>query len=416
METQQIETKLDITYIRNQFPSLASGYTYFDNAGGSQTLKGVVDKIGEFLLTSDVQLGASYKISQLAGQRVDKATNAVATLLNAADSKEIVMGSSTTMLIRLLSISYGSTLIEGDEIIVTNSDHEANVSPWMDLQKQGINVKIWKLNPETLQLDLDDLDELMTDRTKLVALCHTSNILGTINPIKEIAEFVHQKNALICVDGVAYAPHRLVDVQDLGVDFYIFSFYKVFGPHHAVMYGKKELLLKIPGVNHYFVEEDDLPYKLQPGNVNYELSYGMLGMTDYLENLAQHHGVGEEASLRNKMEYAFDLFAEQEEILSERLLSFLRSKSNVRIIGEENADRSLRVSTISFVVEGKKSDAISLEVDKHNIGIRYGDFYAKKIIEDHGLVSNNGVVRVSMVHYNTLEEVDKLITVFDQLF
>lgn len=403
---------LDLSFVRAHFPALNGEWVFMDNAGGSQILRPVVDRITEQLYGSHVQHGASYALSQLSMQRVREATAAMATLVNAREPEEIVMGGATTLLIRLLSLSFAQTLQAGDEIIVSNSDHEANVSPWMDLQKQGIVVHIWKIRPDTLRFDLEDLAALLTDRTRLVALTHTSNVLGTLNPIKEIARLVHDRGALICVDGTAHAPHRLVDVQDLDVDFYVFSTYKVYGPHYALMYGKKELLLRLPGLNHYFIREDELPYKFQPGNVNFELCYGMLGLADYLSAVAEHHSSAP-ATLREKMALAFDLFSRHEERLAGRLLTFLHTKPGIRIIGESSPSRALRVPTICFVQEGRNSDDIVNSVDPHKVAIRYGDFYAKKLIQDLGLSAQNGVVRVSMVHYNTLEEVDRLIAALE---
>jgi cysteine desulfurase family protein (TIGR01976 family) len=408
---------LNLDKVRQYFPALAGEWTFFDNAGGSQTLKKVVDRISEFLLSSDVQLGASYAVSQLAGERLALATRGMATFINANSPKEIVMGPSTTMMLKVLSICLGQTFTPGDEIIVTNCDHEANIGAWVALEKQGIKVKVWKIRSETLELDLADLEQLISQRTKLVALTHVSNVLGTINPIKEIAAFVHDRNAIICVDGVAYAPHRLVDVQDLDVDFYTLSCYKVYGPHHALLYGKEEHLLRLPGLNHYFIQQTDIPYKFQLGNVNFELSYGMLGLCDYLSELAQlHYGNETAPDLRSQMVQAFDLISIHEEHISDRLLTYLNSKPNVRVIGQSKADREFRVPTISFVVDGMNSSSIPAKIDQHYIGIRYGDFYAKRLIEYLGLASQGGIVRVSMVHYNTLEEVNSLIEAFEQLF
>lgn len=408
---------LNLDKVRPYFPALAGEWTFFDNAGGSQTLKKVVDRISEFLLTSDVQLGASYGISQLAGERVSLAARGMATLINAESPKEVVMGSSTTMMLKILALCLSQTFTPGDEIIVTNCEHEANVGAWVALEKQGIKIKFWQVQPDTLELDLADLDLLMSQRTKLVALTHASNVLGTINPIKEIAAFVHQRQAMICVDGVAYAPHRLIDVQDLDVDFYVLSLYKIYGPHYALLYGKQEHLLTMPGLNHYFIEQTDIPYKFQLGNVNFELSYGMLGLCDYLSELAQlHYGNETAPDLRSQMVQIFDLISSHEEKIGDRLLNYLNSKSGVRVIGQSQANHQARVPTISFVVDGIHSSTIPPKVDPHYIGIRYGDFYAKRLIESLGLASQGGVVRVSMVHYNTLEEVDRLIAAFEQIF
>jgi cysteine desulfurase family protein (TIGR01976 family) len=414
MKLMNYHTSLQLDFVRQQFPSLAGDWTFFDNAGGSQTLKQVVDRISEYLLTSDVQLGASYAISQLAGDRVAKAAQSMATLINAKSLSEVVMGSSTTLMIRILSLCLSQTWKPGDEVIVTNCDHEANIGPWVDLERQGIKIKVWRINPDTLKLHLEDLELLLNERTRLVAFTHASNILGTINPVKDITKLVHSYGAKVCVDGVAYAPHRLIDVQDLDVDFYAFSFYKAYGSHYALLYGKHEHLLAIPGINHYFINQTDIPYKFQPGNVNFELSYGMLGLCDYLSELAQfHYGKQTAPDLRSQMVQAFDLISAHEDVIGDRFLKYLTSKSNIRIIGQAQVNRASRVPTISFVVHGIDSETIPLQIDQHNIGIRFGHFYAKRLIESLGLDKQGGVVRVSMVHYNTLEEVDHLTKAFE---
>lgn len=408
--------ELNIDFVRKQFPALSGDMVFFDNAGGTQICRQAADRIYDYLLNTNVQLGASYDISQRSTQRVNQGIGAMAEFINAPEKCEIILGPSTSMLLRILSLSLGEVFRPGDEVIVTNSDHEANIGPWRSLEKRGMRIKEWRLNPETLDLHLEDLEALMTERTRLVALPHISNILGTINPIKEVASFVHERGAMICVDGVAYAPHCLVDVQELDVDFYAFSFYKVYGPHYSLLYGKKSHLENMPGINHFFLE-DDIPLRFQPGNVNYELSYGLVGVKDYFTGLAKFHGEGLVVEgLSTSAALVFEIIAQYEETLSARLLDFLNSKSNVRIIGKKESNRSLRVPTVSFVIDNVKSSSIPPEVDKHFIGIKHGDFYARRLIDDLGLAPQDGVIRVSMVHYNTIEEIDRLINILDALF
>ncbi len=408
---------MDINYIRSKFPALKNNFIFMDNAGGSQTLGSTVNYISDYLINSNVQLGASYEVSQKAGKRLANTTQEVAGFINAAHKNEVVIGPSATMLLRILSICISQNWKEGDEVIVTNTDHEANVSCWTDLEKKGIKIKIWKVNPSNFELELEDLNKLLSNKTKLVAVTHTSNVLGTINPIKEISKVVHDAGALICVDGVAYAPHRKVDVQEWDVDFYTFSWYKVYGPHLAMMYGKLDLLTNMPGINHYFFKAEDVPYKFQPGNFNFELTYGLKGITEYFEELAVYHDDKlAEVSKAEKYNASFDLVANYEEILATKLLDYLNSIEKIRIIGNKTADKLKRVPTIAFVHDSLKSSEIVKAIDKENIGIRFGDFYAKKLIQDLDLEKKDGVVRVSLVHYNTEEEVDKLIAGFKKIF
>ncbi len=412
--TTQAPDSLDLDFVRDAFPGLADGFVYLDNAGGSLPVRPVIDRIADYLGTTAVQLGASYPASQLAASRLDDAVGTVATLLGAR-SDEVVMGPSTSALIGRLARACAPLLAPGDEIVITDTDHEANASPWRRFADRGIVVKTWRLDKATLRLRPEDLAALLTERTRLVAFPHVSNLLGSIEPVADIARLAHDHGALVCVDGVAHAPHRALDVSAWDVDFYAFSFYKVFGPHHAVLYGKRHLLEPLDNLNHDFFSRADVPYKLQPGSHCYELTYGCAGIADYLEALARHHGCDSGSSLREHIEYALALTTAHETRLCERLLAFLRDKPGVRILGETSADPRRRVSTVSFSVDGRDSADIPRAVDPHGIGIRYGDFYAPRLVDALGLTDRNGVVRVSMVHYNTLDEIDRLCAVLDRV-
>ena len=322
---------LPLDRIRAEFPALGSGFTYLDNAGGSLVLRGVADRIHDFLLTSSVQHGASYRYSAQASAKVLDARKAVAEMINAPHDDEVVMGSATTALIFQITQAILPSIQPGDEIIVTNTDHEANIGAWTRLERAGAVVRVWEINLETLELDVSDLQALLSARTKWVAMTHASNILGTVNPVRAVADVVHAAGARLCVDGVAYAPHRLVDVQASGADVYVFSFYKVFGPHYAVLWGRRELLLQLASLNHYFIAPETIPYKLQPGNVNYELSYGCAGIADYLVGVGEW--LGHCGTRRQKMQCAFDAFEVHENTLAARLLAYLATKPQVRVIG-----------------------------------------------------------------------------------
>ncbi|CAK4687232.1 unnamed protein product [Aphanomyces euteiches] len=387
----------ELSAVRSEFPSLAESNQciFMDNAGGTQVLKRVADYVYDCLIKTSVQPGASYSTSQAISDRILEARRAVASLINAAHDEEVVMGGSTTLLMFLIIQAILPTIVPGDEIILTNSEHEANVGAWKRLAQAGAIIKIWEVNPQTLHLDLATLDGLLTSRTKWVAMTHTSNVLGTVNPVVEVAKRVHAVGGRLSVDAVAYAPHRLVDVQASGADL-------------------------LPGINHFFIQV--LPYKLQPGNVNFELSYGIRGVVDYLVHMGQNvfNGSG---SHRELMQKAYDRFEQHENALTEKLLAFLRSKApKVRIIGlptlteEYQGLTYSRVATVSFVVEGFQTPDIVSHIDNYNIGIRHGDFYAVHLVDSLGLRAYGGVTRVSLAHYNTLEEVDKLISHLSELF
>lgn len=405
--------KLDIDYVRSQFPGLQKEWTFFDNAGGSQILKQAVERMNSFLFDKNVQIGGSYTTSQDAAQALYDARSAAMQLVNASRPEEIIFGSSTTVLLQNLARAMSSQLSAGDEIIVTISDHESNIGPWDKLRDAGVTIKFWPLNKDTYALDLDDLAQLITDKTRLVCVTHVSNIIGTINPIADIAAFVHAHGARICVDAVAYAPHRAVDVKAWGVDYYVFSLYKTYGPHYALMYGKYSHLLELDTLYHYFYGKDKVPGKMEPGNPNYELAYATVGIVDYLCELGTR--AGSNGDNREKITTAFQAIAQQEDLLTERLLSYLRSRNDCRIIGQTTNRDGQRIPTISFVVDGQDSAEICKAMDAHKIAIRFGDFHARRLVEYLDLTTNNGTVRVSMVHYNTLSEVDALIAALDQI-
>lgn len=405
---------IDQSFVRRSFPSLSDSLAFLDNAGGSQVATSVADRINSYLLGENVQLGASYEASQKAGAGVAEGRQALAMLMNAQRPEEIVMGATATQLFDQLARALVQKWQPGDEVIVTNFDHEANIGPWRQLEKHGIVVREWQMPQGADIPDLNDLLALMNERTKLVAVTHVSNIYGSIMPIRKIADLVHEAGAMLCVDGVAFAPHRAIDVQALGADFYGFSVYKVYGPHHAALYGRYDLLLEQAGnINHFFYGEDRVPNKLEPGNPNYELSYGCLGVVDYLESFAKAHGINE--SGRRAVEAAFNMFAVQEEALSERLLSYLRARDDITIIGAASSAKDDRVPTISFIVNNQSSEALVRKVDPSGIGIRFGDFHSKRLVNSLNLSSGDGVIRVSAVHYNTAAEIDRLIEQLESL-
>ena len=404
---------LDLDFVRAQFPGLNNGWTLFDNAGGTQILARSVDRLNDFLFNMNVQTGGSYDLSIKAANALESGRQAMMHLTNASRAEEIAFASSSTVALQNLAKSMRGQFKPGDEVIVTVSDHESNLGPWTTLEEFGVTLKFWNIDPERLELNLDDLQSLLSDRTKLVAVTYVSNILGTINPIADIAKLVHSADAKLCVDAVAFAPHRAIDVAALDVDYLVFSLYKVFGPHFAVLYGKYDLLRELDNLYHYFYGKEKVPAKLEPGNASYELAYASIGIVDYLAELAEQvDGAG---STRDKIVRAFDRITLHENAIAERLLAYLRSRSDCRILGFENGSDERRVPTISFVVDGQDSGQIAKKMDAYNIAIRFGDFHARRLLEFLNLADNGGCVRVSMAHYNTISEVDALIGALEEV-
>lgn len=394
--------------VRSWFPSLASGFAYLENAGGSQVPGVVAEAIRDYMLTTYVQLGAGYPQSDRATEIVHEAHAFVELLVNAGAAGKVVLGPSMTALSTVLANAYAEVVKPGDEVIIAQTNHEANAGPWARLARRGVTVKTWRVDRESFQCPLGELAKLLGPRTRVVALPHVSNLLGEIVPVAEAARMAHEAGARVVADGVAFAPHRAVDVQALGVDYYLYSTYKVFGPHMGVMFGRHDALAEIEGPNHFFIAKDDIPYKFELGGVSHEGCAGLLALRPYLQLL----GGGGEWS-RGAVERAFSTMAALEHPLTERLLAYLRSRPDVKIIGSAHADER-RVGTISFVHERIPSPEIAAAVNRQDIGIRYGHMYAIRLCEGLGIDPATGVVRVSLLHYNTEEEIDRLARALDR--
>ncbi|KAJ8475319.1 hypothetical protein ONZ45_g15652 [Pleurotus djamor] len=427
---------LDIDKVRSNFPSLKSGYIFADNAGGSQVTKDVVDRISDYLLNTNVQLGADYSIGVQSTTRVNKGIELAVKLFNADSPSEIVFGASSTLNLENLARGLEPDIQPGDEFIVTG-EHEANNGPWKKLAaRRGGVVKYWHptptspSNPYSVQLRLEELLPLITSRTRLVAISACSNILGSIAPVKEITNAVRKEAASkgarkveVSVDCVAYAPHRRMDVKDWDVDFCVFSFYKVYGPHISALYVRANTLnSSVSSIAHHFLPTNT-SYKLQPGGPGYEIPYGTTGVIPYLLSLVPPPTAPSSDATIAHLDAAFSAIAVHEQELLKPLLGFLTAKEQVergvRIVGTEEAGLN-RVPTVSFVVVGPRaieSKAIVNVFDKKGgVGIRYGHFYAYTLIDhlEPKLDINDAVVRISLVHYNTVEEVTRIIDILKE--
>ena len=408
---------LDLDYVKAQFPAfsdpLSAKWSFFENAGGSYVPYNVINHLNHFMTSTKVQPYAEFDTSAIAGDKMDQATELFAEMIN-AKTDEIIIGSSTTMNMYVLSNAMRSLLKPEDEVIVTNQDHEANVGAWRRLEEYGAVIKEWKINENTAELEINDLKLLLSDKTKIVAVTHCSNIVGSINDLKSIAKLVHEHDAYIIGDGVSYAPHGFPDVKDLDVDFYAFSLYKTYGPHLGLLYGKKEILNKLPNQNHEFLE-GDVPYTLNPGGPNHEELSCLIGIYEYFNNLYQHHFPGEDGSVRQKIEKVNGLIAQHEEELANPLLAYIDSRDDIRLIGKNKIENKNRAPTISFTINDKSSMEISSELVKHGIATRNDNFYAWRCLKALGIDTEDGVVRTSMVHYNTHEDVDNLINALKKI-
>ncbi len=408
---------LDIDFVKAQFPAfkdpLSSKWSFFENAGGSYVPHNVIKHLNNFMTSTKVQPYAEFDTSAIAGNNMDKATELFAEMINARKD-EIIIGASTTMNMYVLSNAMKHFIKPGDEVIVTNQDHEANIGAWRRLESYGAVIKEWKINTENAELEIEDLKALLTNKTKIVAVTHCSNIVGSINNLQSIAKLVHEYNAFLVGDGVSYAPHGLPNVKDLDVDFYTFSLYKTYGPHLGLLYGKKEILNQLPNQNHEFLE-GDVPYTLNPGGPNHEELSCLVGIYEYFNNLYNHHFPDENNTLRKKIEKINELISNHEEQIANPLLEYLNSRNDIKLIGKKKIENKNRAPTIAFTFVNQSSKKISDQLVKNGIATRNDNFYAWRCLKALGIDVDDGVVRTSMVHYNTHEDVEKLISVLKKI-
>ena len=410
------KTKLDINFVRSKFPTFqeetCKDWSFFENAGGSYVPQSVITELTNFMVSTKVQPYAEYSMSKLAGKKMDRALDLFARMIN-ANNKEIIIGPSTTSNLYVLSNALKNNLKKGDEIIVTNQDHEANISPWIKLKQLGIKIVEWKFRKD-YELNIDDLKKLISKKTKILAVTHCSNIIGSINNLKEICHIAHNQNIIVVGDGVSYAPHGFPDVKEIGVDFYTFSLYKTYGPHIALLYGKEEYLKKLPNQNHEFLE-GNYPYTINPGGPNHEELASCIGIYNYFMDLYNHHFMNKNISVKNKIYKVNNLISEYEEFIANPLLEYLSSRKDLTLFGKKNIANKNRAPTISFISNKKSSKYISDELIKNKIATRNDNFYAWRCLKSLGVDTEDGVVRLSMTHYNSIEDTNKLIKALDKI-
>jgi cysteine desulfurase family protein (TIGR01976 family) len=391
----------DLAAIRAQFPALGGPTVYLENAGGSQVPKSVADAMYRYMTETYVQLGAPYDVSRLSTRVVEDAHLWVNRFMGGEGSGEVALGPSCTQLVTMLAECYARRFAPGDEIILCETAHEANFGPWWRMERLGFRIRTWRVDPETGTASLRDLEALLSDRTRLVCFPHVSNLLGEVVDVAAITAMAHQVGARVVVDGVAYAPHRLMDVARWGVDWYVYSTYKVFGPHMAALYGRHDAWAELEGPNHFFLPGGN-PYKFELGGPNHEGCAGLLALSDYLRFLADEPG--DCLADRKTVERAMTRVAELEAPLQQALIEGLRAIPGVRIVGP-NSFGPERVATISFLHDQRSPSEICAATDAANVGIRYGHMYAYRLCQAMGIGTDEGVVRVSAAHYNTVEEI-----------
>jgi selenocysteine lyase/cysteine desulfurase len=400
--------KLDIQFVRSQFPAFSEpslhGWAFFENAGGSYPCKQFIDKLNNFYLKNKVQPYYPYPASMKAGEMMDASYRRMAGYLN-VDASEIHFGPSTTQNVYVLANAIRPMWEDGDEIIVSCQDHEANAGAWRRLGERGIKVVEWHVDRMTGMLNQEDLDRLFTDRTKMVVFPHCSNVIGYFNPVKEISKKAHAYGALCVVDGVAAAPHGFPDLKTLGADIYLFSLYKTYGPHLGFMYVKQALTEKMENQSHFF-KEGITRNMITPAGPDHAQIGAVSGILDYLDAVYEHH-FKEPASPSERNWKINELFHKQEQDLLEKLLVFLRSREDVRIVGPDST--SERAPTVSIIPLNKSVKAVYDSLIGHKLMLGMGDFYAVRPLMDMEIPRSPGVIRISFLHYTAMAEIDQLI-------
>jgi cysteine desulfurase family protein (TIGR01976 family) len=405
----------DVEQIRAQFPALASGAIFFDNPGGTQVARRVVERMSEYLVRCNANHGGAFYTSIESDAVLHAAHAAMADLLGAASPDEIVFGPNMTSLTFTLSRALGRRLGAGDEIVVTRLDHDANIAPWLLVaEDRGAVVKWVDIRPEDCTLDMADFEAQISDRTKIVACGYASNAVGTINDVRSVVQMAHAAGALCYVDAVQYAPHGPIDVQALDCDFLVCSPYKFFGPHTGVLYGKYALL---DDLRAYKVRpaDDQPPYKFETGTQNHEGQAGTLGAIEYFEWLGGAAPSGEGApgqGRRAKLVRAMTALADYERGLGAYLIEGLQTVPGLKIWGITQADQlTRRVPTVSFTLAGWHPRQLAERLAAERIYAWDGNYYALAVMERLGLQESGGMLRVGLAHYNTRAEVDRLIEV-----
>ena len=405
----------DPNVIRQQFPSLDRPAIFFDNPGGTQIARQSLDRMNRYLIECNANHGGAFATSIASDVVLEEAHQAMADFYNATSAEEIIFGNNMTTLTLYISRSISREWKDGDEIVVTRLDHDANVTPWvLAAQDRGVKVNWVDFDVEDGTLKLDDLGKALERKPRLLAVGYASNALGTINPVKQIVRMAHDSGTLVYIDAVQYAPHGPIDVQDLDCDFLVSSSYKFFGPHAGILYGKHDLLEKLFG---YKVRPatNKLPGKFETGTQNHEGLAGVLGAIEYFEWIGKEFGGEYAATLSSYQERRLELKKGMAAIhtyeleLGRALLSTLGSIPGLRLYGLTDENRLQdRVATFSFRIKDMHPRKVAEQLAEQGIYVWDGNYYALNITERLGVEDSGGMVRVGAAHYNTLEEVERL--------
>ncbi len=398
---------LNTTDARRHFPSLQrtqGGHpvVYFDNPAATQVPQEVIDGFRTYFEQHNANTGGAFDTSRETDQLIEQARAAMADLLGAASPDQISFGQNMTSLTFQVSRALGRLILPGDEIVLSRLDHDANVAPWLALEEQGAVIRWIDIDPLTATLDLASAEAALSDRTRLLAVGYASNAFGTINPVRRLTEMAHAYGAWVFIDAVHYAPHGLIDVQDLGCDLLVCSAYKFFGPHLGILYARREVSEALP-VYKVRPAGEAAPYKWETGTQSFESLSGLLGAIAYLRSLSTQT----EGSGRGQLRSVMTAIQQYERTLSERLLAGLTSLPGVQVYGiTDPAHLDQRVPTVSFVIRGKDPALAASELADEGIFTWAGNHYAVEPLRRLGLPATQ---RIGLVHYNEMHEIDRFV-------
>jgi len=422
----------DLSNYRRYFPSLdleveGRKAIYFDNPGGTQVAQQVIDAMVTYFRESNANTHGAFLTSNRTDQIIAEARSSMADFLHAASPNEIVFGPNMTTLTFAFSRAIGKTLQPGDEIVVTILDHDANVAPWMALQESGLVIRTVDVHPEDVTLDMESMRSQITNRTKVVAVGYASNAVGTINDIATIIHWAHEVGALAWIDAVQFAPHGPIDVQKLNADFLLCSSYKFFGPHLGILYGKAEHLEKFPA---YKVRpaSNTIPDRWETGTQNHEGLAGLVGVIEYLVMIGRENGsryrelfsanteTGSYHGRQLELKVAMQALMDYERGLSAQLLAGLREIKGIQVYGITDPKQlAIRVPTFACNIEGYSPRELAEYLASQGIFAWDGNYYALGIMERLELESKGGALRLGMAHYNTSEEIDRVLECLEPL-
>ena len=415
---KDIAQTLDLAWVRAQFPSLAQTVNgepaaFLDGPGGTQVPQRVIDAMTAYLAESNANTGGAYATSRRTDAMIAEARAAMADFLN-CDADEVIFGPNMTTLTFALSRSMGRELGPGNEIVVTHLDHDANVSPWRALEERGAMVRFVDINEADCTLDMTDLARKITGHTRLVAAGYASNAVGTINDVQEIVRLGHAAGAAVFIDAVHYAPHGPVDVRALDCDFLACSTYKFFGPHVGVLYGKREHLKRLRPYK-VRANTDAIPNRWEMGTLNHEGIAGITAAVEYLAELARHAHAGA-ATRRAALLAAFDMIRQHERSLMERLIRGLLEMPGLKLYGIADPGRfARRTPTLAVRIAGHTPLELAGKLGERGIFTWDGNYYALNLTERLDVEKSGGFLRIGLVHYNTVEEVNRVIAALREI-